>query len=63
MFPDATQAGTSYTFGCFCDGDQGESSFRLVERDGDGNDGGWQRKLVTGAPGEQKMTTLLAELL
>ena len=41
MFPDATQAGTSCTFECFRDdGDRGESWFRLVESEGDGNDGG-----------------------
>ena len=61
MFPDATQAGTSCTFECFReDGDRGESWFRLVKSEGDGNGGGWQRKLVTGAPGEKQLTTLLA---
>ena len=41
MFPDATQAGTSCTFECFRDdGDRGESWFRLVESEGDGNGGG-----------------------
>ena len=41
MFPDATQAGTSCTFQCFRDdGDRGESWFRLVESEGDVNDGG-----------------------
>ena len=40
MFPDATQAGTSCTFECFCDdGDRRETWFRLVESEGDGNDG------------------------
>ena len=41
MFPDATQAGTSCTFECFRDdSDRGESWFRLVESEGDGNGGG-----------------------
>ena len=41
MFQDATQAGTSCTFECFRDdGDRGESWFRLVESEGDGNGGG-----------------------
>ena len=41
MFPDATQAGTSCTFDGFrLDGDRGDSAFRLVESEGDGNDGG-----------------------
>ena len=41
MFPDATQAGTRCTFDGFRDdGDRGESWFRLVESDDDGNDGG-----------------------
>ena len=41
MFPDATQAGMSCTFECFRDdGDRGESWFRLVESEGDGNGGG-----------------------
>ena len=41
MFPDVTQAGTSCTFECFRDdGDRGESWFRLVESEGDGNGGG-----------------------
>ena len=41
MFPDATQTGTSCMFECFRDdGDRGESWFRLVESEGDGNDGG-----------------------
>ena len=62
MFPDATQAGTSCTFDGFRDdGDWGDSGFRPVESEGDGNDGGdWLGgKLVTGVPGEKKMTTLL----
>ena len=41
MFPDATQAGTSCTFDGFRDdGDRGERWFRIVESEGDGNDGG-----------------------
>ena len=41
MFPDATQAGTSCTFDGFRDdGDRGDSTFCLVESEGDGNDGG-----------------------
>ena len=41
MFPDVTQAGTSRTFDGFCDdGDRGDSGFRLVESEGDVNDGG-----------------------
>ena len=39
MFPDATQAGTICTFDGFRDdGDRGESWFRLVESECDGND-------------------------
>ena len=38
---DAAQSGTSCTFECFRDdGDRGESWFRLVESEGDGNGGG-----------------------
>ena len=62
-FPDATQAGTSCTFECFRDdGDRGESWFRLVESEGDGNGGGdWlAEETGDGAPGEKKLTTLLA---
>ena len=41
MFPDATQAGTSCTFDGFRDdGDRGDSTFLLVESEGDENDGG-----------------------
>ena len=38
------------------DGDRGDSTFRLVESEGDGMtvEIGWERKLVTGAPGEKK---------
>ena len=60
MFPDATQAGTSCTFECFRDdGDRGESWFRLVESEGDGNGGGdWLAEETgdgPGAPGEKKI--------
>ena len=41
MFPDATQAGTSCTFdGFHDDGGREDSTFRLVQSEGDGNDGG-----------------------
>ena len=41
MFPDVTPAGRSCTFDGFRDdGDRGDSMFRLVESEGDGNDGG-----------------------
>ena len=68
MFPDATEAGTSCTFGYFHNdaGDRGEKWLCLVESEGDGKDGGdsratgktveigWERKLVTGSPGGRK---------
>ena len=41
MFPDATQAGTSCTLDGFRDdGDRGDSTFGLVESEGNGNDRG-----------------------
>ena len=51
-FPDATQAGTSCTFDGFCgDSDRGDSMFRLVESEGDGNDGGYWLGEETGEGG------------
>ena len=53
IFPDATQAATSCTFdGFHLDGDLGDSGIRLVESEGDGNDGvDWLvKETVDGAP-------------
>ena len=64
MFPDATQVGTSCMFDGFRDdGDRGDSGFRLVESEGDGNDDGDWLGEETGDVGtwwKRKMTTLLA---
>ena len=63
MFPDVTQAGTICTFDGFRDdGDRGDTWFRLVgSATGMTVEIGWERKLVTGAPGGEKITTPLAE--
>ena len=61
MFPDATQAGASCTFDGFRDdGDRGEKWFRLVESEGDGNDGGdWLGEETSdGIAWWKKMTTV-----
>ena len=64
--PRCEQAGTSCTFDGFRDdGDRGESWFRLVESEGDGNDGrDWLgEETDDGGAWWKKMTRLLAELL
>ena len=67
MFPDATEAGTSCTFGNFHNdaGDRGEKWLCLVESEGDGKDSGdWLGEETSdGVTWWKKMTTLLAELL
>ena len=63
MFPDATQAGTSCTFECFeTTAIDERAGFVLLKARATvmAVEIGWQRKLVTGAPGEKKLTTLLA---
>ena len=59
MFPDATQAVRLMAFVTTAIEETAGFVLLKVRATGTTVEIGWERKLVTGAPGEKKMTTLL----